>query len=242
MINNTIFTSNSNLGTVYSNGINNLIMQTLQNQVSRLSKKDTSYAEMLKIMQKKVNAETDSVQTKTTVDMTMDEYKTYIADEIKKYSFDATRFDDDEVIQISNGGWQKMKSDSNYESWVLDKIKSSRLSQNQLASMGFGGSYYILSFGAEKSDFNEQTWIKNFKKLDNFFSGIYSSSGLFGTKSRTRSSNFGNVFSMQDERFQLQTQLARNQIAIHQQIQSTIQELNQKRHTTLNLNNILQNF
>ncbi|MBR1396406.1 MAG: hypothetical protein IJ563_02595 [Selenomonadaceae bacterium] len=235
MINNTIYTSNSMSSTIYSNGISgfnisDFVMSTLQNvqnRASRLNVNDNmSYAEMLKLMQQEISGSVDDnkVQDKPTADMALDEYKAYIAEKIKKLNFDSSRFADDEVIQISDAGWQKMKSDSDYEQWVLSKITTSRQSKNQLAAMGFGGSYYILSFGANKSDYNEQSWVKNFSKLNDFLDGIYNSSTLFGTnsKSRSKSSVWGSIFSMQAERFKIESQVNSNYAQLRQKIFSNL--------------------
>ena len=235
MINNTIYTSNSMSSTIYSNGISgfnisDFVMSTLQNVqnlASRLNVNDNmSYAEMLKLMQQEISGSVDDnkVQDKPTADMELDEYKAYIAEKIKKLNFDSSRFADDEVIQISDAGWQKMKSDSDYEQWVLSKITTSRQSKNQLAAMGFGGSYYILSFGANKSDYNEQSWVKNFSKLNDFLDGIYNSSTLFGTnsKSRSKSSVWGSIFSMQAERFKIESQVNSNYAQLRQKIFSNL--------------------
>ena len=235
MINNTIYTSNSMSSTIYSNGISgfnisDFVMSTLQNVqnlASRLNVNDNmSYAEMLKLMQQEISGSVDDnkVQDKPTADMELDEYKAYIAEKIKKLNFDSSRFADDEVIQISDAGWQKMKSDSDYEQWVLSKITTSRQSKNQLAAMGFGGSYYILSFGANKSDYNEQSWVKNFSKLNDFLDGIYNSSTLFGTKSKSRSKSsvWGSIFSMQAERFKIESQVNSNYAQLRQKIFSNL--------------------
>ncbi|MBR1396332.1 MAG: hypothetical protein IJ563_02200 [Selenomonadaceae bacterium] len=235
MINNTIYTSNSMSSTIYSNGItgfniSDFIMNTLQNVQNRAAKlninDNMSYAETLKLMQQEINGSVDSneAQNKPTTDMTLDEYKAYIAGEIKKLSFDSSRFADDEVIQISDAGWKKMITDSDYEQWVLNKISASRQAKNQLAAMGFGGSYYILSFGANKSDYNEQSWVKNFSKLNDFLDGIYNSSTLFGTKSKSRSKSsvWGNIFSMQAERFKIESQLNANYTQLRQKIFSNL--------------------
>ena len=185
MIKNTIYTSNSKVSNLYASSINSFIFQTLQNVQNRQNKlfnrnTSKSYDEMLKLMQQTINNEVEDTK-KSTADMTMEEYKSYFAEEIKKISFDSSRSNDDEVIQISNAGWKKMKSDPSYESWVMDQIASSRQTKNQLANIGFGGSYYILNFGDKKSDFKSQTWVKDYSRLDNFFNSTRKSTSSLAT-------------------------------------------------------------
>ena len=253
MINNTLYTSNNSmLNNLYDNTVSNLStlknlnnlnnlnnLGTLSglnalNNLSQSSTKTLSYADVLKSMQERLALKTSTAEQteeeaeieeqKSTADMTMDEYKSYIAEKIKNIPFNSSKSSDDEIIQISNSGWQEMKDNPNYEQWVLGKITASRQASNQFALAGFGGSYYIMRFGDKESDYHEESWPKNFSRLDNFFSRMYDMSSLFGIKSKSKSksksytSDWGGIFSLQAERLKFQSQVT-VQSAMRQQLQ-----------------------
>ena len=225
-INNTIYTSNSAFNTIYANttaGLNSL----LQNRINAAVNKNLTYGEMLQSLKHSVDAE--MITEKSTAEMTMDEYKNYIAAEIKKLDFDSSHYADDEIIQISDAGWEAMKNNPNYENWVLNKISANRKTPNQLAGMGFGGAYNILSFGANEQAYHETTWYKNFSQIDDFFSSVFDMSSLLGNKSKSKNktSAWGNIFSMQAERLKMQSALAAQQAALHQRIQNAMSTISE---------------
>ncbi len=123
----------------------------------------SSYQEILQML-KKVNApaaeqaETGTVDTKS---MSMNEYKAYITEQISEIPFDETRPNDEEFIQISDAGWEAMKEDPSYETWVLDKIRSTRSTSDGYYSLGGSGSYTMESFGASREDYRVQSWSKD---------------------------------------------------------------------------------
>ncbi len=86
---------------------------------------------------------------KTTSEMTMDEYKSYIGDLISRISVDASHFKDDISINISEEGWETMKDDPEYESWLLGHVSANLTFHNPWASYpGWPGDYAVDNFGA----------------------------------------------------------------------------------------------
>lgn len=82
-------------------------------------------------------------------DMTMEEYKEYVTGLLLSIPFDSTRIYDQEIISISDAGWEQMKKDPDYEAWVLGYTVENRSVRNPF--FGWGGqtgSVYVESFGA----------------------------------------------------------------------------------------------
>ena len=85
----------------------------------------SSYQDILKLLQQ-ANAGAAEEGKVSAKDMSMSQYKAYITEKISNISFDETRPNDEEFIQITDAGWEAMKNDAGYESWVLDKIRQTR--------------------------------------------------------------------------------------------------------------------
>ncbi|MCR5789619.1 MAG: hypothetical protein K6G83_06995 [Lachnospiraceae bacterium] len=83
-----------------------------------------------------------------TSEMTMDEYKDYITDILGKIPFHASHPYDEEVIYISEAGWEQMKNDPEYEAWVLGYNVENRAVPNPFFGMGDMGMYGVEHFGA----------------------------------------------------------------------------------------------
>lgn len=82
-------------------------------------------------------------------DMTMEEYKSFITSLLYSIPFDATRVYDEEVVSISDEGWEQMKNDPDYEAWVLGYTMENRSVRNPFFGMpGASGSFYVEKFGA----------------------------------------------------------------------------------------------
>ena len=92
--------------------------------------------------------------TVSTKDMTMEEYKQYISDQISKFRIDPSRSGDQYSINISNAGFEAMKNDSEYENWVLDYIRRDMAvaAPGWYTAMGGPSAYCILNFGATKEE------------------------------------------------------------------------------------------
>lgn len=97
----------------------------------------------------------------STADMTMDEYKNYIGAKMQQLTKHSSRSDSTSMVTISKEGWERMKSDSNYEQWVLDTIQSKLSAPDPWADIG-SSSYSTYRFGATKEDFQEDNWGKDY--------------------------------------------------------------------------------
>ena len=95
-----------------------------------------------------------------TEEMSMDEYKEYIADILGKIPFDASHPYDEEVTYISDEGWQQMKNDPDYEAWVLGYTVENRAVKNPFAGMGDKGVYCIEHFGASIEEHHGEGYSK----------------------------------------------------------------------------------
>ncbi len=80
-------------------------------------------------------------------DMTMDEYKIFIEGLLVSIPFDSSRSGDREMVSISEAGWQQMKSDPDYEAWVLGYTSENRAVRNPFAAWT-GGIFAVERFGA----------------------------------------------------------------------------------------------
>ena len=92
--------------------------------------------------------------TKSVKDMTMEEYKSHIFDEISSFRIDPSRSHDSYSINISDAGFEAMKNDPEYETWVLDYIKRDMAvaAPGWYTAMGGPSAYCVLNFGATKEE------------------------------------------------------------------------------------------
>lgn len=96
----------------------------------------------------------------TLEELSMDEYKTYIyfrISQMQRQSPHKLQKKNFVLADISEEGFEKMRSDPEYESWVLNKIKTS-LNYDNIWEKRDGTNYFILSFGEEKDDIEETFW------------------------------------------------------------------------------------
>lgn len=88
----------------------------------------------------------------------MDEYKSFITMLLNSIPFDSTRIYDEEIISISEKGWEQMKNDSDYEAWVLGYTVENRSVRNPFFGMiGASGNFYVERFGASIEEHNGQS-------------------------------------------------------------------------------------
>lgn len=90
----------------------------------------------------------------STKDMTMEEYKSHIYDQISSFKIDPSRAHDSYSINISEAGFAAMKEDPEYEAWVLDYIKRDMAvaAPGWYTAMGGPSAYCVLNFGATKEE------------------------------------------------------------------------------------------
>ncbi|MFG6384271.1 MAG: hypothetical protein K1V96_08450 [Lachnospiraceae bacterium] len=90
-------------------------------------------------------------------DMSLEEYKQYIYNEISNIPVNETQMDSSFIVQISDAGFEAMKNDPEYEKWVLDTLKYDFGFQNPWGSLA-GGRYVIHNFGATKEEYHGESW------------------------------------------------------------------------------------
>ena len=89
--------------------------------------------------------------------MTMAEYKQYFMQKVRSLPMDYTHQDDTEIIKISDAGWAEMKSNENYEAWVLGYLKQDFAFHNPFYGVGsVRGSYVVEEFGASVNEHRGQ--------------------------------------------------------------------------------------
>lgn len=96
----------------------------------------------------------EEATTVSTKDMTLEEYKSYIYDQISRFKIDPSRAHDSYSINISEAGFAAMKEDPEYEAWVLDYIKRDMAvaAPGWYTAMGGPAAYCMLNFGATKEE------------------------------------------------------------------------------------------
>ncbi len=131
---------------IYSNSMEGMadLISGMQKKVSN-SVSNLSYKEMLKSMQSADETESTG-ETKSTADMTMEEYQSYIWEKIDSFPFSPTRINDEETIKISSKCWERMKNDPEYEDKMMNIIKDGRAYPDPFAGMGSKGTYWVLEF------------------------------------------------------------------------------------------------
>lgn len=98
----------------------------------------------------------------STQNMTMEEYKEYIYDEISKIRLHPSRIHDSIAVQITDAGFEQMKNDPEYETWVLGKLREDFAVRDPWSSM-CGGSFTIHHFGATKEEYHGEGWRMGFQ-------------------------------------------------------------------------------
>lgn len=90
-------------------------------------------------------------------DMTMEQYKQYIAQQIRQFPVHPSRRNENIYVVISEEGYAEMKNDPEYEAWVLNNLRSFYSQPGGC----FGTSdrvYTDIYIGAAKEDCYAQTW------------------------------------------------------------------------------------
>lgn len=142
-------------------------MYGLEGLVSGMQKKvshttsNLSYKDMLASIQAQSEASSESVsETKSTADMTMDEYKAYLGEKLSAIPWHPNRFNDEESITITDAGWERLKNDPEYEKELLEGIAADRSFYSPL--LGAGGSYCTRKIGATKEEYEGWSWSKDY--------------------------------------------------------------------------------
>ena len=162
MSNNAIHLSNSPLQSVEN------IMSGLQTRIKNINTKLNaeygSYADLLQSAKEQIVQS----ESKSTADMTMEEYKEYINGKLQSMRRDLTRYQDSETVIISDAGFEAMKNDPEYETWVLDVVQQNLNVPNYLFGWKNSARISVHQFGATKEEYRGQSYsAQNDKPLSN---------------------------------------------------------------------------
>ncbi len=132
--------------------------------------------------------ERNGVSGLSTKDMTMEEYQAYFYGLLETIPYDSTRVNDTSIITISEEGWEQMRKDPDYESWILGYFVEDRSVHNPFFGWSNdAGSMITEHFGAsieehhgegfskaalkgnvdqdDDDDEEEDWWIKRHKRI-----------------------------------------------------------------------------
>ena len=125
---------------------------------SEKAEKKTTGSAYLDMLRSFVN-ETET--TKNIQEMSMDEYKSYIADVLNDLPMHKTRENSTAAVIISNAGWERMKDDPAYEAWVIEQVASDFRSEDPWDSLGSNSST-IYRFTDNEKNYRKDEWGKDF--------------------------------------------------------------------------------
>ena len=142
-------------------------MHGLESLISGLQKKvsstasSLSYKDMLASIQAQAEPSTENVsETKSTADMTMEEYKAYLGKKLSAIPWHPNRQNDEESITITDAGWERLKNDPAYEKKLLDDIAIDRSFWSPLHSFR-SGTYCTRHIGATEAEYDGWSWSKD---------------------------------------------------------------------------------
>lgn len=92
-----------------------------------------------------------------TSDMSLEAYKQYIQDKISALPMSASSRMQSISVQITDAGFEAMKNDPEYETWVLDTLARDFQFENPWTSV-CGGGFAIHHFGASKEQYYGESW------------------------------------------------------------------------------------
>lgn len=112
--------------------------------------------------------ETAAVSTK---DMTIEEYKNYISDQISSFPIHPSQANESYSINISDAGFEAMKNDPEYEAWVLNDLKTCFATPvpSWYRAMGGPPTYNICNYGATKEEYNGRTFAVGNTRSESIF-------------------------------------------------------------------------
>ena len=170
--------STSNSQTSYKDMLANILNQSTQSQTSQTvsTGRSISYAESYAAAKSiyrshdedKIMAVQRTIQIGAGIQdnidrdaMSMAEYKKYFMQKVRSLPMDYTHQDDTEIIKISEDGWAEMKSNENYEAWVLGYLKQDFAYRNPFYGVGsVRGNYIVEEFGASVNEHRGQSEAK----------------------------------------------------------------------------------
>lgn len=90
-------------------------------------------------------------------EMSMEEYKAYIYNEISKIPIHPSRMHDHIAVQISEAGFERMKNDPEYEQWVLEMLRKDFAVPDPWGGR-CGERFVIHRFGARKEEYRGESF------------------------------------------------------------------------------------
>lgn len=136
------------------------IMKTYEAQ--NKAKPDSAFVRTVleKSMESESVSQSGTAADVSTRDMTMEEYKQYIYDEISEMYVHPSQVNNTVCIHITDAGFEAMKNDPEYEKWVLGIIRDNFSFNNPWGSV-YGASYSVAYFGATKEEYRGYSWSKS---------------------------------------------------------------------------------
>lgn len=122
--------------------------------------KTETFADAVKKKTDEITAKNKDKDDIKTEELSMDEYKTYIyfkISQLQQQSPQKLQKKNFVLLNISEAGFAAMKANPQYESWVLSKIKESLYYENTFEKRD-GTNYFILSFGENEEEHDEEFW------------------------------------------------------------------------------------
>lgn len=167
-------------------GVSNLdlALVKLQSQAETAIEKaarTSSFADTLAALQSTDALQESSTvdETKSTAEMTMDEYKAYLEEKIAAIPFHQNRLNDEEAFVITDAGWERLKNDPEYEKWLLDGLAEGCSSYPPLLALDPSGLYCVHYIGATKEEYRGVSWSQNYG-----FGSAEKSRSMFEQKSK----------------------------------------------------------
>ena len=94
--------------------------------------------------------------------MSLDEYKQYIYEKISRIPMHPSQMMRSVCVHISDAGFEAMKKDPEYESWVLDVLRKDFSYQDPWADVA-GESFAVHRFGATRQEYRGDSWYLGFR-------------------------------------------------------------------------------
>lgn len=136
------------------------------NQSRGNDEKTETFAEAVKKKAEEITAENGVCDNAE--ELSAEEYKLYIyykISEMQRKSPQKLQRKNFVLVDISEEGFAAMKSDPQYENWVLGKIRESLYYENTWEKRD-GTNYFILSFGETEEEYSEEFWFSG--ELDDY--------------------------------------------------------------------------
>lgn len=122
--------------------------EKIAEKIHRVNKNLTmTYAEILAEEKEKISAPTRE-------EMSLDEYKNFIAEKLQALPHHPSTFKDDNTVIISDAAFESMKKNPEYEDWVIDRVAQNLSTPDFLCFYpGNNGRTATFQFGETEEDY-----------------------------------------------------------------------------------------